>query len=119
VFAVLRQSLLQYILPVATTLVNDTIFSIGLPQQEHSTPVCRTLSSSGIVLTMSSFRSRYPPPYSVIEIPAPGYKVVDANGVELCFIYADDGRLEVNARFRMNMAEARALAEQIAGLGDT
>lgn len=67
---------------------------------------------------MTSFRSRYPPPYTVHEIPAPGYVVKDSAGNELAFIYADPDPHSANSRFRMTMAEARVWAETIAGLGD-
>lgn len=67
---------------------------------------------------MTAFRDRYPPPWRAEEIAAPGYKVVDAQGNDLCFLYADDGRQEVNVRFRMSMREAKALAEAICSLAE-
>lgn len=66
---------------------------------------------------MTSFRERFKGPWQVVEIPAPGYVVKDAAGNELAFIYANPERQEVNSRFAMTMAEAKALAAAIAGLG--
>jgi hypothetical protein len=66
---------------------------------------------------MTSFRRQHPGPWTVEQIPAPGYVVKDAGGAELAFIYADPDPQSANARFRMTMPEAKALADAIAALG--
>lgn len=67
----------------------------------------------------SSFRDRYPPPWRVCSIPAPGYMILAANDEPLCFIYANDGREEVKVRFNMKLNEARALADAIVNLANS
>jgi hypothetical protein len=39
---------------------------------------------------MRSFRERYPPPWSVEDIPG-GFKVVSSNGFALAYLYALEG----------------------------
>jgi hypothetical protein len=62
---------------------------------------------------VASFRERYPTPWTVKPIPAPGYGVYDANGFLFLPLYAEAGDDGVNARRRISVAEAKALAEQI------
>lgn len=68
---------------------------------------------------VQSFRDRYPLPWSVRPIPAPGYGIYDSNGFLFLPLYAEAEDGGVNAHRRISMAEAKALAEQIvAKLGD-
>jgi hypothetical protein len=62
----------------------------------------------------TTFRDRYPPPWTVKPIPAPGYGIYDANGFLFLPLYAEADDGGVNAHRRISMAEAKALAEQIA-----
>ena len=63
-----------------------------------------------------TIRERFPPPWHVETMPA-GYRVLDAQGVPLVYVYAadGDGRRLVSSR-GLSKAEARAIAEAITAL---
>ena len=59
---------------------------------------------------------RFPAPWCVIEIPG-GYKVEDANGVALSYVYARDDLAEKTAGDKvLTTHEARVIAHGIARL---
>ena len=57
---------------------------------------------------------RFPPPWRVIETPG-GWKITDANGVSVAYVYGEDGPRGV-ADDRMTKDEARRIALGIARL---
>ncbi|MCL4743788.1 MAG: hypothetical protein KJZ83_00085 [Burkholderiaceae bacterium] len=60
-----------------------------------------------------SIRDRYPGPWRVEEIPAPGYRVVSANGVVMGYFYAESKGQTIQ---QLTMEEARAVAKAFASL---
>lgn len=60
-----------------------------------------------------SIRDRYPGPWTVERIPAPGFRVVSANGVALAYVYCERKGLPGP---QLTEAEALAVAKAIAGL---
>jgi hypothetical protein len=68
-----------------------------------------------------SFRKasrRFPPPWSALETPG-GWKVVDANGVAVAYVYAVDERRRTALGFDvLTPEEARRIAWGIARLPD-
>lgn len=64
---------------------------------------------------VKSFRERYPGPYKVEPIPAPGFRVVSANGVPLGYFYAARKGLPGP---QLTLEEALAAAKAFAALGD-
>jgi len=58
-------------------------------------------------------RDRFPTPWRVEPIPAPGFRVVSANGVAMAYVYA--GRKGLPDR-QLTEAEAFAVAQAIARL---
>jgi hypothetical protein len=60
-------------------------------------------------------RDRYPAPWRVEPIPAPGYRVVSANGVAMAYVYA--GRKGLPDP-QLTEAEALAVAQAIASLAN-
>ena len=55
---------------------------------------------------------RFPPPWTVEEIPG-GYKVKDANGQSLAYVYGRESRADADV---LTMDEARRIAANIAKL---
>jgi len=58
---------------------------------------------------------RFPPPWTVEEIPG-GYKVKDANGQSLAYIYGRETRADADTANVLTMDEARRIARNIAKL---
>ena len=58
---------------------------------------------------------RFPPPWSVEQIPG-GYKVKDANGQALAYVYGRETRAEADIANVLTMDEARRIASNIAKL---
>ena len=61
---------------------------------------------------MRSFRERYPPPWSVEEIPG-GFKVVSSNGFALAYLYALEGFARSASPNTLKPEEALAIARAI------
>ena len=55
---------------------------------------------------------RFPPPWTVEKIPG-GYKVKDANGQALAYVYAYDTRADADTANVLTMDEARRIANNI------
>ena len=64
---------------------------------------------------MPSIRERYPPPYRVEKIPAPGYRVVSSNGVPLIYVYSERKGLPGH---QLTDAEAKAIAQAFADMAN-
>ena len=58
---------------------------------------------------------RFPPPWSVEQIPD-GYKVLDANGQSLAYIYGRETKPDADIANVLTMDEARRIASNIAKL---
>jgi hypothetical protein len=58
---------------------------------------------------------RFPPPWSVEQIPG-GYKVLDANGQGLAYVYGRETRADADTANVLTMDEARRIASNIAKL---
>jgi len=58
---------------------------------------------------------RLPPPWTVEEIPG-GYKVKDANGQSLAYVYGRETRADADTANVLTMDEARRIARNIAKL---
>ena len=58
---------------------------------------------------------RFPPPWSVEQIPG-GYKVLDANGQALTYVYGRETRADADTANVLTMDEARRIASNIAKL---
>jgi len=58
---------------------------------------------------------RFPPPWSVEQIPG-GYKVLDANGQALAYVYGRETRADADTANVLTMDEARRMASNIAKL---
>jgi len=58
---------------------------------------------------------RFPPPWSVEQIPG-GYKVKDANGQSLAYVYGREIRVDADTAHVLTMDEARRIASNIAKL---
>ena len=56
---------------------------------------------------------RFPPPWTLEEIPG-GYKVKDANGQSLAYIYGRETRADADIANLLTMDEARRIASNIA-----
>ena len=52
---------------------------------------------------------RFPPPWTVEKTPG-GYKVIDANGQALAYVYAYETRADANIANVLTMDEARRIA---------
>src|SRR4026207_2080829 len=61
---------------------------------------------------------RFPPPWTVEEIPG-GYKVKDANGKSLAYVYGRETRADADIAKVLTMDEARRIASNIAKLRTT
>jgi len=55
------------------------------------------------------------PPWKVEQIPG-GYKVLDANGQSLAYVYGRDARADADTASVLTMDEARRIASNIAKL---
>jgi hypothetical protein len=61
---------------------------------------------------------RFPQPWSAVEIPG-GWKVVDANGIAIAYVYSVDQRRQLAlGADALNDDEARRIARGIAKLPD-
>jgi len=58
---------------------------------------------------------RFPPPWRVEQIPG-GYKVLDANGQALVYVYARETSNEANIAGVLTFDEARRIAVNVAKL---
>jgi hypothetical protein len=58
---------------------------------------------------------RFPPPWKVEEIPG-GYKVLDANGQSLAYVYGRETQADADIANVLTMDEARRIASNIAKL---
>src|SRR6187200_1916028 len=58
---------------------------------------------------------RFPPPWTVEQIPG-GYKVKDANGQSLAYVYGRETRADADIANVLTMDEARRIASNIAKL---
>ena len=58
---------------------------------------------------------RFPPPWTVEKIPG-GFKVVDADGQSLAYVYARETRADADTAKVLTMDEARRIASNIAKL---
>ena len=58
---------------------------------------------------------RFPPPWQVEEIPG-GFKVLDANGQALVYVYARETSNEANIAGVLTFDEARRIAVNVAKL---
>ena len=58
---------------------------------------------------------RFPPPWTVEQI-AGGYKVKDANGQSLAYVYGRETRADADTANVLTMDEARRIARNIAKL---
>ena len=56
---------------------------------------------------------RFPPPWQVEQIPG-GFKVLDANGQALVYVYARETRAEADTAKVLTTDEARRIARNIA-----
>ena len=65
---------------------------------------------------MSQQRTRrFPPPWTVEQIPG-GYKVLDANGQSLAYVYGRESRADADIAKVLTMDKARRIASNIAKL---
>jgi hypothetical protein len=58
---------------------------------------------------------RFPPPWSVEQIPG-GFKVLDANGQSLAYVYGRETKADADIANVLTMDEARRVAANIAKL---
>jgi hypothetical protein len=58
---------------------------------------------------------RFPPPWSIEQIPG-GYKILDANGRSLAYVYGQENRADADTAHVLTMDEARRIASNIAKL---
>jgi hypothetical protein len=58
---------------------------------------------------------RFPPPWRVEQIPG-GYKVLDANGQSLAYVYGRETRADADTAHVLTMDEARRIVSNIAKL---
>jgi hypothetical protein len=58
---------------------------------------------------------RFPPPWTVEQIPG-GYKVLDANGQSLAYVYGRETKADADIAHVLTMDEARRIASNIAKL---
>jgi hypothetical protein len=58
---------------------------------------------------------RFPPPWTVEQIPG-GYKVKDANGQSLAYVFGRETRADADIAHVLTMDEARRVASNIAKL---
>jgi hypothetical protein len=67
-------------------------------------------------ITITSPR-RFPPPWQVEQIPG-GFKVVDANGQALVYVYGRETREQADIAKVLTFDEARRIAVNVAKLPD-
>ena len=58
---------------------------------------------------------RFPPPWTIEQIPG-GYKVIDAHGQSLAYVYGRETRADADIANVLTMDEARRIASNIAKL---
>jgi hypothetical protein len=66
---------------------------------------------------MTSSPRRFPPPWQVEQTPG-GFKVLDANGQALVYVYARETSNEANIAGVLTFDEARRIAVNVASLPD-
>jgi hypothetical protein len=59
--------------------------------------------------------TRFPPPWTVEQIPG-GYKVLDANGQSLAYVYGRETKRDADIAKVLTLDEARRIASNIAKL---
>jgi hypothetical protein len=64
---------------------------------------------------MAAQHRRFPAPWTVNEIPS-GYKVKDANGQSLAYVYGRETRADADTAQVLTLDEARRIASNIAKL---
>lgn len=62
-------------------------------------------------------RRRFNPPWQVEQIPG-GFKVLDANGQSLVYVYARETQAQADTAKVLTMDEARRIAANVAKLPD-
>ena len=62
-------------------------------------------------------RNAFPPPWAVEQIPG-GYKVLDANGQSLAYVYGRETKADADIAKVLTMDEARRIASNIAKLAE-
>jgi hypothetical protein len=73
-------------------------------------------SSCGLARYLPSMtQRRFPPPWTVEQIPG-GYKVKDANGQSLAYVYGRETRADADTAHVLTLDEARRIASNIAKL---
>jgi len=60
---------------------------------------------------------RFPPPWTVEQIPG-GYKVLDANGQSLAYVYVREKKVDADIAAALTMDEGRRMASNIAKLAN-
>ena len=60
---------------------------------------------------------RFPPPWTVVQIPG-GYKVLDAGGQSLAYVYGRETKADADIANVLTTDEARRIASNIAKLPD-
>jgi hypothetical protein len=66
-------------------------------------------------VVMPEQSTRFPPPWSVEQIPG-GYKVLDAKGQSLAYVYGRETRADADTAHVLTLDEARRVASNIAKL---
>jgi len=64
---------------------------------------------------VSPFDGRFPAPWTVEKIPG-GFKVIDANGQSLAYVYGRETKADADIANVLTMDEARRIASNIAKL---
>ena len=60
---------------------------------------------------------RFPAPWQVEQMPS-GYRVLDANGQALAYVYAKDRKADADIAHVLTTDEARRIAVKVIGLAD-
>lgn len=59
---------------------------------------------------------RFPAPWQAVELPSDGYKVIDASGKAVAYVYGRDTRASADIASTLTLDEARRIAVNIAKL---
>ena len=94
----------------------ETLSRVSRCSESHRSPVPK-LSPAHELAAGPFFprMRRFPPPWTVEQIPG-GYKVKDANGQALAYVYARETRADADTAKVLTMDEARRIASKIAKL---